>query len=410
MFCTRCGNKVKDGSSFCPNCGQRIAARPKPETGSAAAGSTRTSPTGTGSMGTGPTGTSPSRISPMGTGSLRTGSTGTGAGGGYGKDSSGTEKKGGGVAVKVGAGLAIAGVAAVIGFGAVWLAGSFKDRGGSEKGPGREDSVMVSDQRGSRGNEAEDGETSGISGQVNSGQAAKEETKESAAPAGAGESQTVEASSQPELLESEETGGSGPAEQQEPEFILPESNVRYMTYKDLHGLDEATLRIAKNEIYARHGRLFQSEDLNQYFHSKSWYQGTIAPNDFSERVFNEFERNNVALLVAFQNGIQDGEYDAFDFMILHFQMDDGILTVVAEDDHWGNSLKGFAFSLPVSSHCNWWYVNENKPIEGKDAELRRFYEQKRAEYLQSPGTYESPTGPVIVVQGGTVVEVRQYNP
>ena len=140
------------------------------------------------------------------------------------------------------------------------------------------------------------------------------------------------------------------------------------------------------------------------------FRSTIAPNDFSERVFNQFETANVALLAAFQNGIQDGEYHAHDFMILHFQMSDGILTAIAEDDHWGNNLKGFAFSLPVSSHCNWWYVNENRGIEGKDAELRRIYEERRAEYLDDPDMYASPTGVVILVQGGMVVEVRQYNP
>ena len=357
MFCSRCGKKVKDGSSFCPNCGQRITAGPKSEISS--------------DMG---------------------------------------EQKGKGIAWKVGICLAAAGATAVISFGAVWLAGILRDQGKSQQRPGYEDSLMVSDQRGSKDDSARYRETYGTSAPENSGQEGKGEAAMPAETAGFGESESAQAGLDPGFLESEGMGAYEPAMIQEPEFILPESNVRYITYKDIQGLDETALRIAKNEIYARHGRLFQSEDLSQYFQSKSWYQGTIAPNDFSERVFNQFETANVALLAAFQNGIQDGEYHAHDFMILHFQMSDGILTAIAEDDHWGNNLKGFAFSLPVSSHCNWWYVNENRGIEGKDAELRRIYEERRAEYLDDPDMYASPTGVVILVQGGMVVEVRQYNP
>ena len=357
MFCSRCGKKVKDGSSFCPNCGQRITAGPKSEISS--------------DMG---------------------------------------EQKGKGIAWKVGICLAAAGATAVISFGAVWLAGILRDQGKSGERPDYEDSLMVSDQRGSKDDNAKYRETYGTSAPANSGQEGKDEAAMPAETAGFGESESAQAGLDPGFLESEGMGAYEPAMIQEPEFILPEGNVRYITYKDIQGLDETALRIAKNEIYARHGRLFQSEDLSRYFHSKSWYQGTIAPNDFSERVFNQFETANVALLAAFQNGIQDGEYHAHDFMILHFQMSDGILTAIAEDDHWGNNLKGFAFSLPVSSHCNWWYVNENRGIEGKDAELRRIYEERRAEYLDDPDMYASPTGVVILVQGGMVVEVRQYNP
>lgn len=354
MFCSRCGKKVKDGSSFCSNCGQKINYRPNPKSES-----------------------SPDI--------------------GDKSDSSGAEKKGGGMAWKAGVCLAAAG--AVICLGVVWLTGSLNDRDRSEKRSDYEDSVMVSDQRGTKGDGLEYGETYKTSAPADSEQAVKDEGPKSS-----------QEEADPGASESEGGEAAEPAESQDTEFILPESNVRYLTYEDIHGLDEASLRIAKNEIYARHGRLFQSEDLNQYFHSKSWYQGTVAPNDFSESVFNEFEKTNVDLLVAFQNGIQDGEYHAHDFMFLHFQMRDGILTAVAEDDHWGNSLKGFAFSLPVSDHCNWWYVNENRAIEGRDAELRRIYEERRAEYLEDPDDYQSPTGAVIVVQGGVVVEVRQYNP
>ena len=43
--------------------------------------------------------------------------------------------------------------------------------------------------------------------------------------------------------------------------------------------------IARNEIYARHGRKFNDSELQAYFNSKSWYKGTVNPEDFSTSVF-----------------------------------------------------------------------------------------------------------------------------
>ena len=49
------------------------------------------------------------------------------------------------------------------------------------------------------------------------------------------------------------------------------------------GLSKADLRLARNEILARHGRIFNSDDLKTYFEGKSWYSGTVAPEDVYKR-------------------------------------------------------------------------------------------------------------------------------
>lgn len=84
--------------------------------------------------------------------------------------------------------------------------------------------------------------------------------------------------------------------------ILPDSDSRAYTYEELSGLSAQELRLAKNEIYARHGWIFKSENLQNYFSSKSWYQGTVKPEDFSDSVFNAYEKNNVDLLSAMEKG------------------------------------------------------------------------------------------------------------
>ena len=64
------------------------------------------------------------------------------------------------------------------------------------------------------------------------------------------------------------------------DYILEGSDSRYITEKEVENLSEAERRLAKNEIYARHGRMFDSADLQDYFESKSWYKGTVQPSDF----------------------------------------------------------------------------------------------------------------------------------
>lgn len=83
------------------------------------------------------------------------------------------------------------------------------------------------------------------------------------------------------------------------EYILPDSSTRYLTGTDIAGLTSEELRLARNEIYARHGRKFKDEALQAYFNSKSWYAGTIEPERFSDdALLNDVERKNLELIKA----------------------------------------------------------------------------------------------------------------
>lgn len=80
------------------------------------------------------------------------------------------------------------------------------------------------------------------------------------------------------------------------DYILPESNSRYLTEADVRNLNKSQLRLARNEIYARRGRMFDSADLQEYFNSKSWYHGFIKPSDFSDNMLNAYEKKNIMFL------------------------------------------------------------------------------------------------------------------
>lgn len=60
------------------------------------------------------------------------------------------------------------------------------------------------------------------------------------------------------------------------------------------------LSIARNEIYARHGRRFADPFLYAVFSRKSWYKPKYDGTEFSGKVdqlFNTYEKENVMLLV-----------------------------------------------------------------------------------------------------------------
>ena len=96
----------------------------------------------------------------------------------------------------------------------------------------------------------------------------------------------------------EEEGASEQTSAQQGEYILPDSSSRLLTEADIAGLSDSELELARNEIYARHGRRFDTPEIMEYFETKSWYSGTIEPEDFDYSVLSEIERANVDFLLA----------------------------------------------------------------------------------------------------------------
>ena len=88
------------------------------------------------------------------------------------------------------------------------------------------------------------------------------------------------------------------------DYVLPGSDSRYISSSELSGMDAATLRLARNEIYARHGRLFNAADLQSYFNGKTWYSGTISPDAFSESVFNTYEKENLKQILNAEDALK----------------------------------------------------------------------------------------------------------
>lgn len=92
------------------------------------------------------------------------------------------------------------------------------------------------------------------------------------------------------------------------DYILPESSSRQLSRSEILGMTAQELNYARNEIYARHGRKFQSVELSDYFQTRSWYQGLYEPENFQNNLLNEIEKANVALLYDREEEVCPGGY------------------------------------------------------------------------------------------------------
>lgn len=81
-------------------------------------------------------------------------------------------------------------------------------------------------------------------------------------------------------------------------YVIADSSTRELSDADVAGLDAWNLYLARNEIYARHGRQFTNQDLQNHFSSCPWYQGTIAPENFSEELLSGVEKQNIQVIKA----------------------------------------------------------------------------------------------------------------
>lgn len=89
-------------------------------------------------------------------------------------------------------------------------------------------------------------------------------------------------------------------DENEDEYMLYGSDSEYLDEEVLNGFGAWECKIARNEIYARHGRMFKDSELQAYFESKAWYTPVYTPEEFDESVLNECELANRDMIVNYE--------------------------------------------------------------------------------------------------------------
>ncbi len=82
------------------------------------------------------------------------------------------------------------------------------------------------------------------------------------------------------------------------QYILVNSSLSPIEEYQLVNLSDNQLWIARNEIYARHGRIFKNAYLNSYFNSCSWYHPIEGKTEVADSELSQIEKDNLQLIIA----------------------------------------------------------------------------------------------------------------
>lgn len=84
-------------------------------------------------------------------------------------------------------------------------------------------------------------------------------------------------------------------------YFFPDTATRYITENELYNMTDREIAIARNEIFARHGRKFTKQEWIDFFSTKTWYVPTYDPETFdSMDLLNDFEKKNLKVILAYE--------------------------------------------------------------------------------------------------------------
>jgi len=79
---------------------------------------------------------------------------------------------------------------------------------------------------------------------------------------------------------------------------FPQASERYLTYSDVNDLSQWDLKIMRNEIFARHGFIFQTDEMRIYFSNKNWYN----PRFYDvNNMLSKIEKENISLIKKYEH-------------------------------------------------------------------------------------------------------------
>lgn len=94
-------------------------------------------------------------------------------------------------------------------------------------------------------------------------------------------------------------------------YVFPDSDKKYLSEDEVRSVEADILAIGRNEIFARHGYIFNEDVYKQYFESMPWYEGTVPADQFNaDEVFNDFEKKNVELIKKVEDEVNGVTSDA----------------------------------------------------------------------------------------------------
>ena len=84
-------------------------------------------------------------------------------------------------------------------------------------------------------------------------------------------------------------------------LVAPDSDSDYLTETQVRNMSQDEIQDAINEIYARHGYIFQTESIQRYYEQFSWYTPYSGDQEKVKNLFNAVETANVMLLEKYRD-------------------------------------------------------------------------------------------------------------
>jgi hypothetical protein len=79
--------------------------------------------------------------------------------------------------------------------------------------------------------------------------------------------------------------------------VYTQASQRLLTSSDLYGMTPYQLKIMRNEIFARHGYIFKTDDMKRYFNGQAWYNPRYNNVD---NFLSSIEKKNIALIMRYE--------------------------------------------------------------------------------------------------------------
>jgi len=87
--------------------------------------------------------------------------------------------------------------------------------------------------------------------------------------------------------------------------IYPVASERYLNSDDVNNLTGWELKIMRNEIFARHGYIFKTEEMRNYFMYEKWY---VPRYENVDGMLSDVEKKNIELIKRYESKLGNNDY------------------------------------------------------------------------------------------------------
>lgn len=108
-----------------------------------------------------------------------------------------------------------------------------------------------------------------------------------------------------------------------------EADEEYITDDDLVGLSVPELRIERNEIFAKYGYIFKSQDLSEYFSQFSWYNPQY---DNVDDMLTDADEQNLSLIQAYETDKKNKKANFDEFLTIFEDITDSNFEITYKSD------------------------------------------------------------------------------